>query len=374
MSAPELLKHYRHKPCQQCKKQKLIKQGVGSESESDLMSIGMKRVGNLYKEICSIDNLILADSIARKGKSKQRSVQEHDMKRGCNIISLHNSMMENRYKTSVYETFVINDPKEREIHRLPYYPDRIVHHAIMNELERVFVARFTADTYSCIKGRGIHAALEAVKFGLKDVSNTTYCLKLDIRKFYPSVDHDVLKALLQRIFKDNQLLSLLDEIIDSAPGLPIGNYLSQYLANFYLSYFDHWLKEQKRVRYYYRYADDMVILAGSKEELHGLLADVRQYLHDRLKLTIKKNYQVFPVEKRGIDFVGYRIYHTHVLMRKSIKQNFARMMAVRPNALSLNSYRGWAKHANCFNLLKKLTSEKIQRNEYIRSGKRVYRE
>src|SRR5690606_15310200 len=146
--------------------------------------------------------------------------------------------------------FKVFEPKERLVYRLPYFPDRITHHAIMNVLEPIFVANLTTDTYSCIKGRGIHACANAVKKALKDVPSTKYCLKLDITKFYPSVDHEILKALLRRKFKDQDLLELLDEIIDSAPGLPIGNYLSQYLANFYLSYFDHWIKEKKRVKYY----------------------------------------------------------------------------------------------------------------------------
>ena len=148
---------------------------------------------------------------------------------------------------------------------------------------------------------GIHAAAKAVELALKDVAGTQYCLKLDVKKFYPSVDHDVLKKFLRRKFKDADLLWLLDEIIDSAPGLPIGNYLSQYFANFYLAYFDHWIKETKRVKYYFRYADDMVILASNKSDLHKLLFEMRQYLLG-LKLDIKDNYQVFPVEERGIVF------------------------------------------------------------------------
>jgi RNA-directed DNA polymerase len=136
---------------------------------------------------------------------------------------------------------------------------------------------------------------------------------------------------LRRKIKDRDLLWLLDGIIDSAPGLPIGNYLSQYFANFYLTYFDHWIKETKGVKYYFRYADDLVFLSDSKPYLHQLLADIRQYLDRELKLTIKQNYQIFPVQDSGIDFVGYRMYHTHTMLRKSIKQNFARMMARRKN-------------------------------------------
>lgn len=319
----------------------------------------MKRINNLYNEICSLDNLRLADDIARRGKAKQYSVRMHDKNREANFATLHRLLLDKAYKTSPYTVFTIHEPKERIIHRLPYFPDRIVHHAVMNVLEPVFVSMFTADTYACIKGRGIHSAMRAVRNALLDVSGTPYCLKLDIRKFYPSVDHGVLKAMLRRKFKDRDLLWLLDEIIDSAPGLPIGNYLSQYLANFYLTYFDHWLKETKGVRHYFRYADDLVILSPSKPCLHSLLADIRTYLDARLKLEVKDTYQVFPVAKRGIDFVGYRLYHTHTLLRKSIKKSFARAVARDASPASVASYKGWAKHADAKHLLKKLLHEDI---------------
>lgn len=320
----------------------------------------MKRIKDLYERIISIDNLYLADSIARKGKLKQPGVIEHDINKNANLASLHEALKNRKYKTSPYTVFTIHEPKEREIYRLPFYPDRIVHHAIMNVLEPLFVSTFTTDTYSCIKKRGIHAAANAVKEALKDKPFTQYCLKLDIKKYYPSVDHDILKELIRRKIKDNDLLWLLDEIIDSAPGLPIGNYLSQYLANFYLTYFDHWLKEVMKVKYYFRYADDMVILAGDKPELHRLLSVMRVYLHKNLKLEIKDNYQIFPIESRGIDFVGYIFYHTHTKLRKSIKQNFARMIKNNKNSASIASYNGWSTHCNSKHLLKKLLYEPVQ--------------
>jgi RNA-directed DNA polymerase len=319
----------------------------------------MKRTGNLYNQICTIENLHAADAKARKGKATQYGIAVHDRNRNANIEALHQSLITGQYKTSPYTTFKVYEPKEREVYRLPYFPDRITHHAIMNILEPIFVSMFISTTYSCIKGKGIHAAFNDVKIALRDVENTGYCLKLDIKKFYPSVDHDVLKQLLRRKVKDKELLWLLDEIIDSAPGLPIGNYLSQYLANFYLTYFDHWIKEVKGVKYYFRYADDLVILAADKPSLHRLLADIKIYMQQQLHLTVKNNYQIFPVESRGIDFVGYRFYHTHILLRKRIKQNFCRMLCKNKNKASISSYMGWAKHCNAKHLLKKLMNEKV---------------
>lgn len=314
----------------------------------------MKRLTNLYDKIINVENLTEADRIAQKGKTKQYGVVLHNNNKEANIMKLHDMLKSKTYQTSRYDIFKVYEPKEREVYRLPYFPDRIAHHAIMRVLEPIFVATYTADTYSCIKKRGIHAASFAIRKALKDESETLYCLKLDVKKFYPSIDHDVLKALLRRKFKDKDLIWLLDEIIDSAPGLPIGNYLSQYLANFYLSYFDHWIKEDLRVEYYFRYADDLVILHRDKEYLHQLLKLIKTYFKDRLKLEVKSNWQVFPVNSRGIDFVGYVHFHTHVLLRKRIKQNFARMLKRNPNQASVSSYKGWLKHCHSKHLQKKL--------------------
>lgn len=316
----------------------------------------MKRLNNLYEKIISLDNLRLADEKARKGKSNSYGVRRHDRNRDDNIYKLHDQLVKNTFKTSQYYVFnmVTDAGKERTIYRLPYYPDRILHHAIMNIMEPIWVSLFTSDTYSCIKGRGIHGVFRKIKNDLKNL-DTRYCLKLDIRKFYPSIDHDILKQLLRRKIKDAKLLALIDEIINSAPGVPIGNYLSQFFANIFLTYFDHWIKEEKRVKYYYRYADDMVILSNSKQELHSLLIDIKDYLKT-LKLEVKGNYQVFPVDVRGIDFVGYVFRHTHILMRKSIKKTFARKFNSK-NVKQTPNY-GWAVHCNTRNLINKIQNDK----------------
>jgi retron-type reverse transcriptase len=327
----------------------------------------MKRIGNLFETICSIENLMLADKLARRGKLNSFGVRLHDKNRVQNIENLHRSLIEKTYRTSVYDNFMLScdNGKIREISRLPYYPDRITHHAIMNILEPIFIKVFTADTYSCIKGRGIHSAAAKLKGCLKtDVEGTKYCLKLDVKKFYPSIDHNILKGKVRKKIKDKDLLSLLDEIIDSAPGVPIGNYLSQYFANLYLTYFDHWMKEEVKEKYYFRYCDDMIILSGDKTALHQLRLRIDQYMTENLNLTLKGNWQVFPVDARSIDFVGYRFYHTHTLLRKSIKKAFARKMACSHGGSLIRSYAaymGWAKHCNSYHLIQKLTNEEILR-------------
>lgn len=316
----------------------------------------MKRVGYLYDKIYSIDNIRLAEKKARKGKNKQKEIKQFDVNKEDNIINLHHVLLNKEYKTSKYQVFKLFDIKEREIFKLPYYPDRIVHHSIMNILEDIFVKSFTKDTYSCIKKRGIHKCLKNLNKALKDKEGTKYCLKLDIRKFYPSINNNILKKLFRKKFKDGDLLALLDEIVDSNPnGVPIGNYLSQYFANFYLTYFDHWLKEVLRVKYYFRYCDDLVILGSNKDELRVILNKIIQYLKDNLKLELS-NYQIFPVNSRGVNFVGYVSYHDRILLRKSIKNRFINMIRYNRNDKSIASYNGWLLYGNCINL----------RNKYLR--------
>lgn len=179
----------------------------------------VKRVKNLYPQIYAQKNIELADEKARKCKRTRYGVRKHDQNRAIDNYALHLALREEAYHTSAYTTYKIYEPKERLIFRLPYYPDRITHHAIMNVMERVWVKLFTRDTYSCIKGRGIHSLIEKLQGDLrKDPSGTMYCLKIDIRKFYPSINHDILKSILRKKIKDQALLKLLDEIIDSADG------------------------------------------------------------------------------------------------------------------------------------------------------------
>lgn len=343
----------------------------------------MKRIDGLFDQIVDMDNIRLADQKARKNKSKSYGVRLHDKNREANLLEIKKMLIEGTYVTSPYQTFTIYEPKERQIYRLPYYPDRIVHHVLMNVLEKVWVSIFIDNTFACVKGRGIHAAAQAVKKDLaKDPQGTAYCLKFDIVKFYPSIDHVILKKIIRRKIKDKRLLDLLDSIIDSAPGVPIGNYLSQFFANLYLAYFDHWIKEDMGIKYYYRYADDVVILHHDKEFLYNLLDKIQTYLWDNLRLTLTKylergivhKHQIFPVDSRGIDFVGYAFWHGYTLLRKSIKKNFCRKVAklnkknptVKVYKQEICSWWGWCKYCNSRHLLKTIIKLDICNHIVIR--------
>lgn len=313
-----------------------------------------------------MDNIEVADDNARKHKKKNWGVKKHDRHRATDNEKLLEMLTNLTYQTSKYSTFKVYEPKERVIFRLPYYPDRIAHHAIMNIMEPIWVSTFINNTYSCIKNRGIHKLAKDLKKVLKsDVEGTKYCLKLDVKKFYPSIDHDVLKRIIRRKIKDKRLLVILDEIIDSTSGVPIGNYLSQFFANLVLSYFDHWMKEEVGCKYYFRYADDITILSDDKEFLRRVLVLIKTYFKHEVNLEIKNNYQVFPVESRGIDFVGYKFYHTHTLLRKSIKYRMYRLITkYRSGKItqdkfldSMQSYFGWMKHCDSKHLLQKIEKD-----------------
>ena len=283
----------------------------------------MKRIGNLFDKICTLDNFKLAYKNATKGKKHYKEVkylETIDLDEYLNDLMMQ--VQTHQYKTSKYEIFELKTGgKVREIYKLPMR-DRIVQHAIMNIIEPIFRRSFITDTYSSIKGRGLHKCLHKLKKALKDVEGTKYCLKLDIHKFYPSIKHEQMKKAIRRKFKDVDLLQTLDEIIDSTDkGVPIGNYTSQYFANYILNRLDHYIKEQSCIKYYFRYCDDMVLLSNTKLKLTDMLSYIIYSLSE-LELCLKPNWQIFPIDSRMIDFVGCCANHTNIKVRKNIKINF----------------------------------------------------
>lgn len=326
-----------------------------------------KRWNNVYPLIYNYNNLLIADKKAQE-KVINYGIIKHNLTIEEDIKKLSNLLKNNEYtlKKSDYSIFTIYEPKKRKIYRLQYYPHRIVQHAIMNIIEPLWKSIFIENTYACIKGRGIHALVKKLYKDLQhNPKQTIYCAKMDIHKFYPSIDHSILKQIIRKRLKDKQLLSLLDKIIDSAPGLPIGNYLSQYLSNLYLSYFDHWAKEELDIKFYYRYADDIVILSDNKQQLRNWIITFKIYLKEILHLELKSNYQIFPVEDRGIDYVGYVIRHDYILLRKRIKKRLKKQiylykikkLSLKKLIPKLNSYGGWLKYCDSKYLLQNIQKD-----------------
>lgn len=354
----------------------------------------MKRIDNLYDKIISVENLRRADEKARRGKTHTHGVQLHDANRKANIMALHEALQTQTFTTSEYSVFTIYEPKERLIYRLPYYPDRILHHAIMNVLEPIWVSVFPYNTYSCIKGRGIHGAMKRVKRIIRayvEADRPLYCLKIDIRKYYPSIPHASMKRIVRRKIKCERTLWLIDNIIDSINGspdpsdntkvcdghsLPIGNYLSQFLANLFLAYLVHRIIEEFPEVDNVWYADDGTFFSDDKE----LLRRVKEFVDvelQRLGVRMKDNWQIFPIAEnhydrkgRGLDFLGFVFYRNQTLIRKSTKKNFCRAAARlnrRRKPLSQADYKtgicswlGWAKYSNSQHLLKTIIKPQYQ--------------
>lgn len=319
-----------------------------------------------------MENIALAHNNARKHKAHYTEVKEVNASSARYFRRIHTMLKYKTFQNSEYEVFTkVANGKEREIFKLPYYPDRIIHHCIMNVMEPIWIKTLIADTYSSLKNRGIHKGVRRIKTALQDTVNTQYCLKVDVRKFYPSIDHDILKKILRQKVKDTDLLWLLDKIIDSAVGVPIGNYLSQYFGNMYLSSLDHWAKEKKKCKYYFRYCDDIVVLSGDKQFLSELRKEMANYLGTVLNVHLKDNWQVFPTSVRGVDFLGYRFFHDYTLLRKSTAKQFKkRINTISKSYSSMNtvsmlssimSYWGWMKHADCYRLHSKYVNEKVLR-------------
>lgn len=322
----------------------------------------MKRIGNLYEKIYDIENLRLAHKQARRGKSFYTEVKLIDENEDEYLYRLQDMLIHKTYHTSKYEVFEKKEGKKiRKIYKLPYFPDRICQWAIIQVIEPYLMRTLTDDTYSALPGRGVERARRKMVRALKtDPENTAWCLKIDISKYYPNVNIEKLKFKYRRLFKDNDLLWLLDEILDSNPdtGVPIGNYISQYSGNIYLSDFDHRVKEVYHIKHYFRYMDDMVFLSSSKEELQNLIKEITKYLADEYDLKVKDSWSLFRVEDRGIDFVGYVFRHDSIRLRKSIAHSIKKtsskirwrvnndMELNRHLYFSFNSLKGWLKHSH----------------------------
>lgn len=330
----------------------------------------MKRIGNLFDKIWDIENIKLAHKNARKGKTKYKEVQEVDANLDYYLGEIQKMLRDKTFVNGKYTVFTrMFYGKERTIFRLPYYPDRIIHHCIMQVLSPIWDSIFIRNTFSSIKGRGIHDGVKKVKNDLYEHKQLRYCLKFDVKKFYPSVNNGKLKAIIRKKIKDKDVLWLLDVIIDSVEGIPIGNYISQYFGNLYLTYFDHFVKEHIKCKYYYRYCDDVVILYENKMWLHCIVKKIKSFISKELLLRMKKNWQVFPIIKRGIDFLGYVIYSNYCKIRKFIKENFINKIRLIMKYDNLKqseivsgamSFLGWFKFANTRNLVHTYITKDVQ--------------
>jgi retron-type reverse transcriptase len=292
-----------------------------------------KTYRNLFPAIYDFAALEAAYRLARRGKRDRPEVQRFEQNLEGELIQLQNELIWGTYRTSPYHFFTVHEPKERLVAALPFR-DRVVQHALVAVIEPLWERRFVAHSYACRPGRGLHRAADQVQRGLRHLAQReggqgrVYALKGDIAKYFPSIDHGILKALLRRHIACPRTLALCDAIIDAgydgddlAPcGLPIGNLTSQLWANVYLHELDKFVKHALRARHYARYMDDFVLLAADKASLHVARGQIETFLWERLRLRTNAKTQVFPIRRwrgRGLDFVGYRLWPGHRRLRRS---------------------------------------------------------
>jgi RNA-directed DNA polymerase len=267
----------------------------------------MKRAGNLIEPIADADNLRLAFWKASKGKRGKGEVLRFRTDLDRRLRCLGEELLSGCVSWGPYHTFTIHDPKQRVICAAPFR-DRVAHHAIINVLEPHFEAYQIHDSYACRKGKGLDAALaRAARLSRRG----DWYLKMDVRKYFDSMHHGVLKRLLRRRFKDPLLLNLLESVIDSyttcrGRGVPIGNLTSQYFANHYLGVLDHYVKETLRLRRYVRYMDDMVVWDSDRGRLRQVRDQVAGFLDESLALELKP--VCLNACSRGMTFLGYRLF------------------------------------------------------------------
>ena len=323
----------------------------------------------MWSQIIDPENIAVAFHKAALGKGWMRAVKAFRENLDESLAGVRSLLADKTFVPSPYVVKKVWEPKERDIFVLPLAPDRLVQHALMNVVAPIWEGLFIRDSYACIAGRGIHAgSLRTMEF----VRRNKYVLKCDVRKFYPSIDHDILMRIVRRKIKCPDTLWLIEAIVRSFPGgknVPIGNYTSQWFGNLYMNELDRFVKEDLRVRDYVRYCDDFCLFGNDKARLHECRKAITVFVRDELELTLKIA-EVFPVS-RGVDFLGYRHFGKYLLLRKSTAKRVKHRLGLLPKLFekgritaeqfrsSVASTWGWMKYANTRNLRKSLNLDEL---------------
>ena len=282
-----------------------------------------KPAKGLWEQFTAWENLVLAAKEAARNKRFRREILAYSMDLECNLVRLQTRLESGLWRPGAYRTLEVYEPKRRVVHA-PSFADRIVHHALVQVIGRHFERRFMDCSFACRQGMGTHAASRAVSRMLRsarDLWGRAYVLKADISQYFASIDREILLGIVRRIIGDRKILAVLQSLvmecgcIPGTKGLPLGCLTSQLFANAYLDVLDHHIKDRLRIRHYARYMDDFVILHPSKAELWEILAEIRDFLAVRLKLSLNPKTGIFPAG-HGVDFAGYRHWPGYVLPRK----------------------------------------------------------
>jgi retron-type reverse transcriptase len=308
-----------------------------------------------FEEIINIENLLQAYKEFVKGKKNRMDVLEFSFMLMDNLIELRDDLANHTYKHQDYQEFKINDPKPRVIHKA-VVRDRILHRAVYRILYPFFDKKFIVDSYSCRNKKGTHRAIKRFEeFAQKVSKNNTkqcYILKCDIKKFFASVDQDILLQILGKHINDKNTLDLLKEIIFSFKlgGLPLGNLTSQLFANIYLNEFDQFIKHKLKEKYYIRYADDFVIFSQDKNHLENLIPPIKDFFKNVLDLTLHKDKVFIEKLKSGVDFLGWLNFFDYRILRKGTKKRMLRNLKENYKLETVNSYLGLLKHGNAYKI------------------------
>jgi len=346
----------------------------------------MRRRGGLWEGVVSWDNLVLAARKARRGKRVRPAVQAFEFDQEEELLRLQEDLEGGTYRPGPFRSHWITRPKARLISAAPYR-DRVVHHALMNVLEPILDRRFHPGSYACRKGKGTHAAANRLQTLMR---RHRFALQCDVRKFFPSIDHEILKRTFRGIIKDRRILWLMDLIVDHSNeqepvlrwfagddlftplarrrGLPIGNLTSQWFANWMLNALDHHVTSHLRIGGYVRYCDDFILLHDDRLRLRGALEEIKSLLA-RIRLGVHEGKASVKPVKAGLTFVGYRSWPTHRLVRKDNVRGFRRRVRWMRKAYGrgeidlcdvkprLTSWMAHARQANSERLIRRLSRE-----------------
>ena len=329
----------------------------------------MKTYKNLWEQFISPENLELAVKKAVKSKKNKPQTKLFLQNKDALMKKLRDDLIHNRFRVSRYRTYFVFEPKKREIYELPLYPDHIVHHALINVLAPLWQTRFIRDSYACIPGRGIHSAVQRAMLFVK---KNKYVLQCDVRKFYPSIDHNIMMNVISKKIHDRKILGLLRRIIFSIDGgknLPIGNLTSQWMGNLYLTELDLFVKHVLGAKNYLRYSDDFCVFHDDKRFLTMAKVQIAEFLDAKLNLRLSRaNVRL----ANGMAFVGFRLFRDFiVLRRKTVKKGRNRMrdFGINKKYLSCVSRRsclaavnGLLKWAKTYNLKREISRHVVAWN------------
>lgn len=341
----------------------------------------MRSLKNLHGEICVFERLYVSHKRARRGKREKTEVVRFELEQNANLDRIKRSLITGEYRPGRYRTFMLREPKVRQVRSLPYQ-DRVVQHALCDGGLSTHIDKMLIhDAAACREGKGTHFALDRLKGFFKKHWNCHeaegWILKTDIAKFFESIDHRILKEMLYPSIRDKRLKSLLNTILDdgNAKGLPLGNMTSQWFANLYLDPLDRFAKEELKLHHYVRYMDDSVALHPDREYLQECLGRIREFVETRLKLRLNAKSQIMPL-RNGVDFLGFHVYLTETgkVILKVRHESAKRMkrklkvfqqkykegeMSMEAIERSLYSWLGHAEYGNTYHLRKKMLEEAV---------------